>query len=335
MFTLIRLILVAFFVSSHSHALADDTTDWKVKVFAAVIGQSNELGAGRTPSESEPPAPPMHDPVPPNGGKRSWWPKMATLLAKQNISFRVANTAVGSTSLARSWVGMPVTWKAGELVTKGMLVISLGHVWKCVDAPPPYNIGVATSTPALGKQNDGFSWQDLGSMPPNYDSGRILKEGDIGFDPNGYIAAAFSSLSSAKPDEMKVVIISIGQGDKTFRTSRIQYHDAIKSVSNFFKKRKIKVIVGFTSPIATPGGKDWYTAELKPGLRDFIDENKRDSMVIEGADLDQLFGGSLPIEPETGPGLQSDLVHMNDAAYDKASEAWANAITRWLNNNKN
>jgi len=321
-------------VAVATEASAESPVSWTAKVFSVVVGQSNEQGAGETPSASEPPAPPMSDPVPPHGGRRSWWPRMATLLARKGISFRVANTAVGATSLARSWVGTPVAWRSGDLATKGSLALYAGHVWKATTAPPPYGIGASTQAPDSLPRSDGFTWTDLGAIPAGYYSGHVLKEGELGFDPNGYIAKAFAGFAAAQLDESKVAVVSIGQGDKKFRVRRLQYREALASVADYFARRNVTVFVGFTSPAASEGAKEWYARELQPARRDFLSERKQDRMIVEGADLDRLFGGELPITPATGPGLQADYVHMNDTAYDMAAEAWADVMSRWaLNRN--
>ena len=309
-------------------SVAAATTNWRASLFAVVVGQSNEAGAGVTPTASEPPAPPMVDPVKPNGGRRSWWPRMATRLAQQGVSFRVWNSAVGATSLARSWVGQVAPWRNKDLICKGSLIIFEDRLWKCVAAPAP--VAPSTAPPRAADSEEGVHWIDLGPRPMSHIPNYVTREGDLGFDPNGYLSSAYDGFRQASSDERKIAIISIGQGDKTFAVRKVYYEAALASVAQYFTRRGVVAVVGFTSPIATPGGRTWFARELQPGWREFLDRHRGDPMVVAGADLTAVFRGELPVMPASGPGLQGDLVHMNDEAYEVASAAWADALLAWL-----
>lgn len=265
----------------------------------------------------------MRDPVGPNGSTaRSMWPYLSEMLGRKGIWFTVKNTAVGSTSAAHSWCGYIRTWSSGVLVAVGSYVLSGGKTWKCTGASTTVN--ASTVTPAAGLQADGVTWSELGASLGT-DTVGLLSESNPRFDPNGYISTAFNSITGAVGYDEKWCFISIGQGDKTMGTVRADYAAALINITNYMLSRGVKVAIGFTCAGNTAGLDAWYQSELIPGWSDAVVNFNGNSSVIRGANL-RIALGPLVTSPATGPGVQSDNLHMNDAAYKLASEAWRDAL---------
>lgn len=293
------------------------------KKIACIIGQSNEVGSGVVSDFTSSRGFPLRDPVSPNGSStRSMWPYLSGLLGAKGAMLAVKNTAVGSTSLAHSWVGYIRAWQSGILVAVGSYALSGGKTWKCTSASTTVN--ASTVTPAAGLQADGVTWLDLGASTAA-DTVGLCSETNPRFDPSGYIATAYNSIASAVGYDEKWCFVSIGQGDKTMGTSRADYKSALILVADYFVTRSVRVALGFTCSGNTAGLEDYYQSDLLPGYGDALNYYADSSMVIPGANLRYSLG-LLSTSPASGPGLQSDNLHMNDAAYKLASEAWAVAL---------
>lgn len=295
-----------------------------VKRFAVVVGQSNESGSGVTADVLPAYGYPMRDPVAPNGssGKRSMWPYLSELMGRRNVILCVYNSAVGSTSLAHSWCGYIRTWVSSMLVGVGSYVLSGGHTWKCTAASTTVN--ASTVVPAAGLQADGVTWSDLG-VSAGTDVVGLCNQSHPRFDPNGYFAAAATGLTAALGYDEKWCFISIGQGDKTMSTVAADYAQALKNATDYMLSRGVKVAMGFTCYAATAGAEAWYQSDLLPGYATALASYAGNSNVKAGANLRTALG-VLAVTPASGPGLQADSLHMNDAAYGLASEAWRDAL---------
>jgi len=292
---------------------------------ANLIGQSNEAGSGDTSDFTTTYGCPMRDPVGPNGSAtRSMWPYLGELMGRRGTWLTVKNTAVGSTSAAHSWCGYIRTWQSGILVAVGSYALSGGKTWKCTAASTTVN--ASTVVPAAGLQADGVTWADMGASTAT-DIVGVCSASNPRFDPNGYVATAYASISSAVGYDEKWCFISIGQGDKTLGVVRADYSAALIILTNYMLSLGVKVAIGFTCAGNTAGLEAWYQSDLLPGWADSVNYFKGYPNVIQGANLRTVLG-PLTTSPASGPGLKSDNLHMNDAAYKLASEAWAEALTR-------
>lgn len=300
------------------------------RVIAAIIGQSNEVGSGESASFTTGLGCPLRDPVKPNGSSlRSMWPRLAELMGDQGVWLNFYNVGVGSTSLAKQWVGQPQAWQSGLLASAGSMVLSGGGVWKCglaagsVVASTVAPTGTANTTGA-----DSIPWSYLGAPTASDIAGRVLADGDAHFDPNGWLTGAYAGLSTATGFDEKWAFISIGQGDKTFGTVRADYAQALINTTNYFLTRSVKVAIGFTCYGTTSGLEAWYQSDLLPGWSDAVASFTGNPNVIVGANLRNALG-VLAVQSGTFspvPGLKSDQLHMNDAAYLLASAAWRDAL---------
>lgn len=302
------------------------------RVLSCVIGQSNEQGFGEVGNVNVGFGAPSRDPVAPNGqtAKRSMWPYLAQLMGARGTWLSVYNTAVGSTSIAESWTGHCRTWASGMSVIAGSYVLSDGKLWRVTNdgSAAQYTCTVAPTGTANVTTADvptNIPWTYIGSPGAADVDGHVYSDGETHFDPLGYMAAMAEGLSSAVGYNEKWVFLSIGQGDASLETSRTVYGQGIISAVNYaLSSGADKVFIGFT---CYSGADAWYTSDLLPGRQDALDYFANDSRVKEGANLREALG-VLDVSPAlpTTPGLQADGAHMNDAAYDLASEAWRDAI---------
>lgn len=294
-----------------------------VRKIISIVGQSNENGSGVvvdfTPSFG------CHhkDPVKPNGTTlRSMWPYLSELLGRRGVWASFYNTAVGSTSAAHSWCGYIRAWVSGMLVAKGSYATSGGNTWLCTAASTTVN--ASTATPAAGLQADGVTWSDLG-VSDETDIVGLCGPSHPRFDPNGYLSAAYSGLSASTGFDEKWCFISIGQGDKTLSVIAADYAQALRNITDYMLARSVKVAIGFTCAGNTSGLETWYQSDLLPGYAAALTSYAGNKNVIAGANLRAALG-LLTTTPASGPGVQVDNLHMNDAAYALASEAWRDAL---------
>jgi len=290
---------------------------------AAIVGQSNEKGQGILSDFTPAYGCPLRDPVGPNGGAfRSMWPYLSELMGRRGTWLSIHNTGVGSTGAAHSWCGYIRTWASSMKVLVGSLVLSGGKTWKCTAASTTIN--VSTVTPAAGLQADGVTWSDLGTSTGT-DTVGLMSASNPRFDPNGYIAAAYAGLSAATGYDEKWCFISIGQTDKSMDVVSADYAQALRNITDYMLARSVKVAMGFTCSGNTAGLDAWYTSDLLPGYASALATYAGNSNVIAGANLRAALG-LLATSPASGPGVQGDNLHMNDAAYVLASEAWRDAL---------
>lgn len=290
----------------------------------AIVGQSNEAGAGHQPDPSVAPDV-QHDPIKPWGGQRSMWPTLATLAQKHGVSMWFWNTGVGASSLVHSWAGTLRAWSPAMVLTKGDYVLYNGHVWK-VDSPnPPTSLQQAQAAPGPAVGADGIKWRDMGPPQDGETVGRVFRFGDRLFDPNTYVAQAMHGPSTHEGDPW--VFISIGQGDagSYWSVTSDQYRDAIVSIADTALDRGYRVAIGFTCASARQPIEDAYRTKLLPAWNAALQHYSGDSRVVAGANL-RLALGPLAITTDGSPGLQVDGLHMNEAAYSLASKAWENAL---------
>lgn len=294
-----------------------------IRRIAAIVGQSNEVGTGVLSDFTPSWGCPQRDPVKPNGSSlRSMWPYLSELMGRRNVWLAVHNTGVGSTSAAHSWCGYIRTWASSMLVLKGSYALSGGKTWLCTAASTTIN--VSTVVPAAGLQADGVTWSDLGASAGG-DTVGICGPTHARFDPNGYVAAAYSGLSAAVGFDEKWAFISIGQTDKSMSVVAADYAQALKNLTDYMLARGVKVAIGFTCAGNTAGLEAWYQSELLPGWASALASYYGNLNVKAGANLRTALG-PLPTNPATGAGVQADQLHMNDAAYALASEAWCDAL---------
>lgn len=292
------------------------------RIIAALVGQSNELGAGVNKSTTGAFGGPLKDPITPNGSGRSMWPYLSEMMGKRGIWLTVHNSAVGATSVTTSWCGKSYAWSSGMLVAVGMYVSYGGALFKCTYAGVN-TVQASTTAPAVGTGADTNTWAAVAGSPDA--AGTMYSDGQARFDPNGYMAAAYAGLSSAVGYDEKWVFVSLGQGDKTLSTSRSDYAQGLRNTVNYFLARGIKVALGFTCSGNSSGLEAWYQSDLLPGYADALATYSGNSNVFAGANLRASLG-ILPTTPASGPGVQADTLHMNDDAYLLASEAWRDAL---------
>ena len=295
----------------------------RIARIVAIVGQSNEQGNGVVSDWTPAFGCPLKDPVSPRGTtKRSMWPYLSDLLGRRGTWLQVYNSAVGATSIAHSWCGYIRTWASSMNVLPGSYALSGGKTWKCTAAS--LGINQSTVTPAAGLQADGVTWSDLGTST-GADTVGLLDATNARFDPNGYIAGAYSGLSSAVGFDEKWCFISFGQSDRSMNTSTSDFSQAHQTVTNYMLARSVKVAIGFTCYDAESGAEAYFQSTLLPGWAAAVSAFSGNVNVVTGANLRNALG-VLAVNPASGPGLQVDTLHMNDGAYTLASEAWRDAL---------
>jgi hypothetical protein len=297
----------------------------KSRVLVSIVGQSNELGSGPSGTATASfGGAPLKDPVQPNAGTStacSWWPRLAERLGRErNVWLDVVNTAVGATSLRHSWCGTVVTWTSSMLAVLGTYCLSGGGIWRCNLAAG--TVGTCTVAPT-GTSNttgaDSVPWVYLG-VPTGADvAGTIYASGSPRFDPNGYLAAARAPLLSRPGYDRRIVVLSIGQGDRTMTTSTADFATSYGRVVDYITASAgLEIMLGFTCVARTAGSEAYYAGTLNPGYLQAATDRVDNVRVWRGANLYERFGNSCM--------LQVDNVHMDAAMYEQAADAWFSAF---------
>lgn len=367
-------------------------------VAMAIVGQSNEQGAGGYGNASGDYGMPMVDLA---AGSRSMWPGVTAAAGRRGAWLNVYNGALGTTSLAHTWVGIVRAWSSGMLVTRGTYLLSGGNIYKCTGAVSTVFTATAQPTGTASTQTgaDSIQWTYMGAARSQDVPGYVYPYTDAYFDPNGMLAADLAGVqpmlrawisgmktrrgqyvlsagnvyrndfvadqnilpSTVQPTgttpatgadfipwtymgaaraqdvagyiypstdayaamqryDTRLALISIGQGDAALSTSRAEFGQAYINVADYFLANGVKVAMGFTVYSAGTGTEAYYQSALLPGWQDALGHFAGNSNVLVGANLRTALG-VLPVTPAAGPGLKSDNVHMNNAAYSLAEEA--------------
>lgn len=296
-----------------------------MKMLVGILGQSNEAGANTESSVNAAFGVPTIDPISPYGGIGSAWPHLSDLAGRRGDFLSFRNHARGATSLCDVWVGRCRNYSVSMAVGCGAYVIDAGNLYKAVGAiSGAYVLNVA---PSSGVGTSGLtSWTNLGAVTAEDVNGAVYTESSARFDPNGLILALWNDLSVFTGFDKKAVFVSIGQGDKTFSSTRLQYNLAMQVVARYFSAKRVYVFLGFTCYGATAGLDAYYTSDLLPGRQDALTALASNNYVKAGANLRESLG-VLPILPSYGQaGLLADLLHMNQTAQQKAALAWDTAL---------
>jgi hypothetical protein len=295
------------------------------KVLAAILGQSNEAGPGpvnvipRTAFGA-----PCVDPIAPQGDYNTWWPRTVDLVARRGVYLDIYNAARGSTNLCDVWVGRCRTYAVSMVVAHGSYVLDGGNVYKAVGAIG--SVYVLNVAPSSGVGTSGLtSWTNLGAAAAGDTNGAIYTEGSARFDPNGLLAAIVTGTQSRPGYDAKLLLISIGQTDKTLSSTRAQYGAALIAATNYFLARGYRVGIGFTIYGATSGLDAWYSSDLLPGRTDALAYFASNPSVFAGANLREALG-VLTVSPTSGIGLQADQLHGNQACMFAAADYWDAAL---------
>lgn len=303
------------------------------KYLLAVIGQSNEAGAG--PAGSRGKTSGFAAPYLDKNSLRSWWPSCVQACGKRDVWLDVNNFAIGSTSLCDSWVGRCRTFASNMTVVRGTYVLSNGGIWKC-------NLAVSTASSATVAPTgtadttgaDNVPWIYIGAPAAGDTDGIVYTSSSARYDPNGYIAAAVNSLNDRPGYQEYGVYVSIGQGDYTVGSTTEQYTQAMINlaahVTGLGRKCFLGVTVGMSgvdSPTRT--ARDAYMVNTIWAGRDAaLVALSSNQLVKAGANLRQVIG--VPSSTANDTALNSvnnvDYLHMTSATFDQAGIIVANAL---------
>lgn len=303
-----------------------------MKALIAVLGQSNEQGAnviGQINRSMGYGAPTL-DPILPQGGYGSPWSSAAQKAGELGHWLAFRNHARGATGLCDTWVGIAKNYVFAMTVSHGTYIISGGILYKAIGAiGSAYTLNVA---PASGVGTSGLtSWTNLGAVTAEDTDGRVYAFGSPRFDPNGLIAGMVADLNAGVGYDIKGALVSIGQGDKTFGSTRAQYATAMVNVANYFASLGIYTYLGMTNYGATAGLDTYMTGTLQPARQDALNALADNPFVKAGYDA-RAGLGVLPTNPQTSiAGLLADNIHMNLAAASSCGVGWGALLASSFN----
>lgn len=303
------------------------------KYLLAVIGQSNEAGAGPTGSRGKTSG--FSAPYIDKSSIRSWWPSCIQACGGRDVWLDVNNFAVGATSICDSWAGRCRTFVSGMTVIKGSYVISSGSIWKCdIAVSTASSATVAPTGTASTTGADNVAWIYVGTREAGDVDGTVYSSSSTRYDPNGYIAAAVSSLNNRPGYQEYGVYISIGQGDNTVGSSRAQYAQAMINIATQITGLGRKCFLGVTVGMSgadspTRVQRDNHMVNVVwAGRDDALLALASNPLVRAGANLRQAIG--VPASTANDTALNSvnnvDYVHMTSATFDQAGIIVANAL---------
>lgn len=294
------------------------------KYLLSLVGQSNELGSGPAGSKSRVSGvgAPYID-----KSNRGWWPACIEAMGARGKWLDIENTAIGSTSLCDSWVGRCRTWGSGIVVTRGSYALSSGGLWRCnltagtASASTTQPVGTSDTTGA-----DSVPWVYVGVPGASDIDGSIYAFDSPRYDPNGYVAAAIAAISSRPGYDAKGVYVSIGQGDHTVGSTRVQYGMAMQSLAQHVTSLGhhcwLGVTCGMSGPDApTIADRDaTMTGVVQAGRADALAALSTNALVHSGADLRASLGVPIATSVDTTNNAvnNTDYLHLTSATYDQA-----------------
>lgn len=265
-------------------------------------GQSNEGGAGPTGTAGWSTAGcPLRDPVRPNGAAvASLYPRLATRFGNDNKWLDFHNGAVGATSIVRNWVGQIQAYAVNTNFAVGDRVVQSGRVYRVSASTNPTvsTSGLSGSTaptwPASGTVVDNhLTWVYERVSTAADVVGRIFRPGEVGFDPNGYFAAARNGLLGVPGYSEYWAFVSIGQGDRSFLTPAADFQLAYEVSCDYWRSQGVKVALGFTCYNGAPGA-DAHMQVLNTAAKAAMATRVDGVNVIRGSNAYDAFGASLP-----------------------------------------
>lgn len=296
----------------------------------AIAGQSNEKGAGSFANRVGRLGCPTGDGIAPYGtvAVGSMWPRVVESAGAQNIWLAVQNTGRGSSSLVNHWCGRIVAWAASTRMSYGQYTVANGNVYRVTVATGGQTNGNTAASapvwPASGTVVDGqLTWTYVRAATAGDTIGKIMREGDDLFDPNGWIAAlaTFSEKSTA---EKRLVYLAFGQEDATRNSSRADYLAALQAITDYLVSRGYYVYLGhsfYGDALDTQ-----YTSNLIPALGDALSYYSGNPLVKAGVNMRNVLG-ILPISPARGTlGLKADALHVTDETIAAGADLIADVI---------
>lgn len=283
----------------------------------ALCGQSNEKGSGSFASRVGRLGAPIGDGIAPQGtsGVGSMWPRVAEQLGNSGIWLNVFNTARGSSSIVNHWAGRIVAWSAGARMAYGQYTVADGKVYRVTVASGGQTNGTTGGSapvwPTSGTVVDGqLTWTYLRAATGADTIGKVMKEGDDLFDPNGWVAYMVSQSATVPTAAKRLIYIAQGQEDATRGSTRAEYLSALKAVTDYCITRGYEVRIGLSFYADTLDAQ--YTGQLIPAINDALSYYAGNPLVKAGVDMRTTFG-VLPVSPPRGTlGLKADGLHVTD-----------------------
>ena len=301
------------------------------KYLIALVGQSNESGAGPAGSKSRTSGigAPFID-----KGNRSWYPSCIEAMGRRGKWLDVENTAIGSTSLCDSWVGRCRTWASGMTVTRGTYVMSSGGLWRANIA---VGTAAASTTQPTGTANttgaDSVPWVYVGAPAAGDVDGAVYAYGSSRYDPNGYIATAVAAIVNRPGYDGKGLTVSIGQGDHTVGSTRAQYGAAMQRLAEHVTGLGLHCWLGVTCGMSGPDAPTIAARDatmvnvIQAGRNDALAALAGNPLVRAGADLRAALGIPVATADDTMRNAVNniDYLHLTSATYDQAGQHCSDA----------
>lgn len=300
----------------------------------SLVGQSNEQGAATDPLKTGQLAAPHRDPIYASyvggtltaGGTRGMWCSFASFAGDYGTWADIHPTAIGTTSIIHNWVGVLRAWTSSMLVTRGTYILAGGYVYKNTtgiysNTAPVTSTVQPTHTSGTVTGGDGIAWTFMAAARSQDVAGYIYPYTDAYFDPNGFCAGALWPHQNRGGYTNKVVLISLGQTDKTMGTLSAEFSTGYQNAANYFLANNVQVALGFTCYGASTGLDAWYSAQLLPGYAAALAAFAGNPNVFAGANLRAALGVISSVGDATAvPGLQSDQLHMNNPTLPLAAK---------------
>jgi hypothetical protein len=183
------------------------------------------------------------------------------------------------------------------------------------------------------------SWTCIATSVGSLSGFKVLRSGDLGFDPLGLLARTKASLDAVTGVDEKWVFLSQGQSDAqgslgSQATVRGWYKAVIESMTDYFLAQSYKVAIGFTcfnpnsSVFADPVYTDQFRT-LQLGIQDALTVTYAgNANVIAGGDAYAYWGRTPPTYPEPPATAISggNAPHLLASAYPEWAAVWRDAL---------
>jgi len=150
----------------------------------------------------------------------------------------------------------------------------------------------------------------------------VFGEDDVGFDPNGYIAAAYAAHATVVKHAVakKLAYFEWGNADSNASRTAELYRSGHVNLGRYFLNRGYDVMIGLT--FTQPGNGAWYDTNGKDGYLAAIAQLQTEypGRVFAGVNAHALVGGQMDF---------SDTAHADYQSVARIFEPLSDALAAW------